>query len=44
MRDAWASFARANDPGWPAYAAAMIFGRARRVAPAHPMFVRADVL
>jgi para-nitrobenzyl esterase len=44
MRDAWAAFARSSDPGWPVYAAAMIFGRASHAASAHPLFVRADVL
>ncbi|HWS46563.1 MAG TPA: carboxylesterase family protein, partial [Acidimicrobiia bacterium] len=41
MRDAWGAFARTGDPGWPRYSEAMIFGRASRAAPEHPLFVRA---
>jgi para-nitrobenzyl esterase len=40
MRAAWGAFARTGDPGWPAYPAARIFGRARSDASAHPLLGR----
>jgi para-nitrobenzyl esterase len=40
MRDSWCSFARAGDPGWPPYPAAMIYGRESRAEKAHPLFAR----
>jgi para-nitrobenzyl esterase len=44
MRDAWSSFARTGDPGWPQYPNAMILGRQSHVAPAHPAFGRFSAL
>jgi para-nitrobenzyl esterase len=44
IRETWASFARENDPGWPPYPSAMILDRRSRLAPAHPLFVRATAL
>ena len=40
MRDAWAAFACASEPGWSAYPEAMVFGRDSHVAPVHPLFAR----
>jgi len=40
MRDAWASFARTGDPGWPQYPQTMIFGGQSHVSPANPAFGR----
>jgi para-nitrobenzyl esterase len=44
MRDAWAAFARTDDPGWPAYPAARIFGRKVHDAAEHPLFGRLPTL
>jgi para-nitrobenzyl esterase len=40
MRDAWAAFARAGDPGWRAYPEARVFGRETRDVAEHPLFGR----
>jgi para-nitrobenzyl esterase len=40
MRAAWGAFTRTGDPGWPAYPAARIFGRAPRDASEHPLLGR----
>jgi para-nitrobenzyl esterase len=42
MRDAWAAFARAGDPGWPAFPATMVFGRASHVVARHPYSARLE--
>ena len=40
MRDAWAAFARAGDPGWTSAPATMILGEQSQLAPVHPFFAR----
>jgi para-nitrobenzyl esterase len=44
MRDAWAAFAREQNPGWDAYPATMILGRKPHVEPSHPLFGRLAAL
>lgn len=42
MREAWAAFARAGDPGWPAVPATMVFGRASHLVADHPHSARLE--
>jgi para-nitrobenzyl esterase len=45
LRDAWAAFARSDDPGWDPYPAAYVFAREEsRAVDAHPVFARLPAL